>query len=1075
MEPGAIGVGARAAAAAAGPLIRRLFAQPAPGAELVHQPVRISGLVAWRGEKRTLTEDDVRKLVGELVERAATANPNEPAVPEGERQAVTDALTTTLLALGHIGMADVQAVRLGYRTLAHTLKKRVPQATRQLSSDGTHLYNSLLDLSCLQILHFFSQRSTFIARTLAEATQQLQEQSRQLGILLERVPQPVRDAGFEHRYSEHIVDKHGMLRILGLRLRHQEGDSWPLDAAYLSLEATAPEGPTPEGPAPEGLGAYHHPRPTSVAPRRVEMLLQGQRRVLLRGHAGSGKTTLLQWLATTTARRAFPAELDEYNDCVPFVLQLRTLTRREALPSPAGFLSAVGSVLADAQPDGWAVRILESGRALLLIDGVDEVTQHHRERTREWLRELLAAYPDVRCLVTVRPSAVQDGWLRREGFAELCLLPMGRDDIAAFIRHWHRAARAESAGEQERARLEALRTALTETVAVNQSIARLAENPLMCALICALHRDEQARLPRDRKGLYESALELLLVRRDAHRSIDAPEGIHLSKEAQLRLLSRIAAWFTLQKQSEAEQEDVVEGVLAETLPSIREAQEQGGPQEIFRYLLLRSGLLHAPTEDSVAFIHRTFQDYLGAKALQETRYFNTMVRNAHDNQWEDVIRMAVAHGDRKQCGQLLRKLIKRGDDVRRHRHRLHLLAAACLEHATELDPEVRRDVEERMASLIPPRTIEDGHTLAAAGSVVLDLLPKEPDGLGDAEVAAVVATVCRIGGEPALGRLKRFRHHPSPAVHGQFIEAWDTFDCGPFAQEILSHLPENSLFTASSRDQLHELRRMGGRATTQCTGPIRTVDFATELVPDVLKRLSVFNNPLLDDLAFLHTLPRLTELMIGHCPEVRGVERLAGLPIALLALYATTVLDGMEALGSLTALETLALDLPLPCGALGGLPVDAPLTALYIGPATYATSGMRGIGRWPTLRHISLFDSVRLSAADRSEILSLPQVESLSLTGESVARMREAVPMPGISHLSLAGAVEAGDLNPLRDAFPGLRRLFLSWRPGQGPVVDLTPLSGMRELIVQVSNADHVKGVGRFPDGRALVVPAPAR
>ncbi|MCM3804684.1 hypothetical protein ND808_02130 [Streptomyces sp. DR7-3] len=49
MEPGAIGVGVRAAATAAGPLIRRLFAQPAPGAELVHQPVRISGLVAWQG------------------------------------------------------------------------------------------------------------------------------------------------------------------------------------------------------------------------------------------------------------------------------------------------------------------------------------------------------------------------------------------------------------------------------------------------------------------------------------------------------------------------------------------------------------------------------------------------------------------------------------------------------------------------------------------------------------------------------------------------------------------------------------------------------------------------------------------------------------------------------------------------------------------------------------------------------------------------------------------------------------------------------------------------------------------
>ncbi|MFG2579119.1 hypothetical protein [Streptomyces malaysiensis] len=41
--------------------------------------------------------------------------------------------------------------------------------------------------------------------------------------------------------------------------------------------------------------------------------------------------------------------------------------------------------------------------------------------------------------------------------------------------------------------------------------------------------------------------------------------------------------------------------------------------------------------------------------------------------------------------------------------------------------------------------------------------------------------------------------------------------------------------------------------------------------------------------------------------------------------------------------------------------------------------------------------------------------------------------------------------------------------------MDLTPLSGMRELIVRMSKAAYDKGVGRFPDGRALVVPAPSR
>ncbi|MFD8333292.1 hypothetical protein ACFV42_11625 [Streptomyces solisilvae] len=107
-----------------------------------------------------------------------------------------------------------------------------------------------------------------MARTLVEATQQLQEQSRQLGVLLERAPQPVRDASFEYRYSEHIVDKHGMLRILGLRLRHQEGDSRPLDAVYLSLEATAPVRPRCcGGSPPPPLAAPSRPSSTSTTTR----------------------------------------------------------------------------------------------------------------------------------------------------------------------------------------------------------------------------------------------------------------------------------------------------------------------------------------------------------------------------------------------------------------------------------------------------------------------------------------------------------------------------------------------------------------------------------------------------------------------------------------------------------------------------------------------------------------------------------------------------------------------------------------------------------------------------------------
>ncbi|WP_447197477.1 hypothetical protein [Streptomyces hebeiensis] len=64
---------------------------------------------------------------------------------------------------------------------------------------------------------------------------------------------------------------------------------------------------------------------------------------------------------------------------------MRTVQARgSGLPTP-GRLPAVAGLLTDDAPPGWAVRVLESGRALLLVDGVDEVPASERDNTRTWL------------------------------------------------------------------------------------------------------------------------------------------------------------------------------------------------------------------------------------------------------------------------------------------------------------------------------------------------------------------------------------------------------------------------------------------------------------------------------------------------------------------------------------------------------------------------------------------------------------------------------------------------------------------------------------------------------------------
>ncbi|MGW9453195.1 NACHT domain-containing protein [Streptomyces sp. NPDC055632] len=787
MEPALIGT--RLASAAIGPLLKRLLASEGPGAGLVRKDaeVRLSGLVSFRGEKRTLTEKDVRGLAATLVERSRQGA-GEPPFPADETGAVTDALAANLLALGDLDMDDVQAVRLGHRDLARRLRAAAPPPDG-LSTDSVLYLETMTEWACLHILEFFTRRSTFIARSLVEQTRAQAELLAKVDAVLTRLPAAEsRDAAFERRYLAHLAKKHGRLTIYGVDLHHSP-DEWPLDMAYLSLEATGGEG------APEAPG-----RQREQASVRADLALARHEKVLLRGLAGSGKTTLVQWLTVSAAATENRPEGMAYlRGRVPFVLPLRALTRHgERLPSPDRFLSAADCPL--TPPDGWTDRVLAAGRGLVLVDGIDEIPEAERGRARDWLRDLLGAYEGNRWLVTSRPTAVRDDWLAPEGFAELSLAPMARTEVTTFVRRWHKAAGPDAA-VYEQPLLDALRTA--------EHVAQLATNPLMCGLICALHRDRRGFLPRGRKALYEAALSMLLSRRDRERDMGAPTGLVLDEAPQIQLIQRLAYWLTLNGRTQLDRAHAA-SIVAEAVPAVPDASAYP-PDRVFTHLLHRSGLLREPTADTVEFVHRTFQDHLAAKALVDHWDIGVLVRHAADDQWEDVIRMAVGHARPRECAEILRELLSAADAAgdRRVRLRLTLLAATALDHATELSPEIRGEVLRRTGEVIPPRTAEEARQLAQVGPLVLELLGA-PEELTDEEAVHSVTTASHVTTDAALLYLARFVRHPSLEVRSQLMWSWFRFDPRSYAEEIVARLdPSDLIFTVGGDEQAAELVRLG--------------------------------------------------------------------------------------------------------------------------------------------------------------------------------------------------------------------------------------------------------------------------
>lgn len=953
-------VGIRLASGIVTPLVKKLFREDRSGAGLVDRPVRISSYVSVR-EQRVLSRDDLRRLADKLVAEALRA-PGEQPLPPGETAGVATALAVTLHCLGDLALEDAQAVEMGARAFAAELRKAAPATG--LGRDAELFHDRLLETTCLHVLHFFTTRSTYIPAALVEQARRQAEVIAKVDALLARIPrQDGRDAEFEAGYLEYLVKRHSTLTIFGLDLPPGSA-RWPLDAAYVSLEAT----PHPRRTGGEGSATVPaQPAAHVPAPRHpIEDVLGIEPRVLLRGEAGSGKTTLIQWLAVSITRDR-PAL-----GVVPFVLPLRNLTRYgERLPAPEDFL--VATALKGRAPEGWESRVLSAGRGLVLVDGIDEIPEAERARARDWLTDLLTAYPGNSWLVTSRPSAVRQDWLASENFAELTLAPMNRADVTGFVTRWHRAAEA---GKE-------LRDQLLTALRTKPELARLATNPLLCGLICALHRERHGFLPSGRKELYTAALSMLLHRRDRERELRLPE---LAEEPQLQLLQRLAYWLIRNGRTQIRR-GRAEELIATALPAVPAAQVLGEAPAVLRHFLERTGLLRAPTEDTLEFVHRTFQDFLGARAALDEGGLGELTRHADDDQWEDVIRMAVAQGRPRDRAAIIGDLLVRDSD------RAVLLALASLEYATELDPGLRREVRTAARRLIPPRNEEAARTLGRIGPLVLELLPYAEDTNRNARLSVIAAA--ETASEAAVGYLAGFCHRPDEQVRATLTRVWQRFDPGHYAAEVLARMvPPPTGLVVDSDAALAALTGFTGPPGLFVQDPVSRAALTRFLARRPVSELTLWHFDGGSDAAFLRGHTSLRRLTINPWPELRDLSALHGLPLEDVTLYLGNDVPLGPALAAWPRLRRLKLHSGHGPWSFTDFAPEARPQELELDDAD---PGLTGLGRLTSLRRLWLgYDWRPGGKSAWAELSALVDLEELAVQSEALAGLAAHAHLPSL-------------------------------------------------------------------------------
>lgn len=191
---------------------------------------------------------------------------------------------------------------------------------------------------------------------------------------------------------------------------------------------------------------------------------------------------------------------------------------------------------------------------------------------------------------------------------------------------------------------------------------------------------------------------MLAERRDKERRVGALQDYpQLSYRQKRPLLEDLAYWYMTNGWS------VVERPRAEERMSKRLANMPGLPVNlsasmVMRLFVDRTGLLREPRPDHIDFTHRTFQEFLAAKAALDEGNVGALIKNGHEDQWRETIVLAAGLASQKICEELIIGLIERGDKEPSQRHPLHLLAVSCLETSVALDPSVIKQVEMRLAN-----------------------------------------------------------------------------------------------------------------------------------------------------------------------------------------------------------------------------------------------------------------------------------------------------------------------------------------------------------------------------------------
>jgi hypothetical protein len=447
-------------------------------------------------------------------------------------------------------------------------------------------------------------------------------------------------------------------------------------------------------------------------------VLAQSRVVVLLGAPGVGKSVLTRWLARTCVLppHEMVRRLGWREELTPVILPLASYADALAtrgvqptvLPLKEFVIEEMGRRGGPALADAFAEE-LDTGRALVLLDGIDEVPDSRiRADVVRAVDTFLTLIETNRCVITSRPA----GYVPLAGDISHVQIPnFTPNQVDEFAHRWERAfERRRHPDAPDMAHADAAARSLLEELRTKPEVAALATNPLMLVIV-SLIRYEELRLPEKRVQLYNRAVATLLDTWNIWRSQPrcSVGGVVLPLDRLVRVWAGIAAWARAEKPTGLLHRPELLRRLIRVLAQ-HEYDEEDPEATAESYLKAASehaGLLEERATGVFAFWHSTFEEFLAAVDLTTPTYRAVeRITAIHDDpRWREVVLLSVGYvGTVLRDGETASRIVMEILNCRRCGERDNYaclrLAAACVADDVGVRRSAAQDVIAELARVV---------------------------------------------------------------------------------------------------------------------------------------------------------------------------------------------------------------------------------------------------------------------------------------------------------------------------------------------------------------------------------------